>query len=181
MIIGLSGVARSGKDTVADMLVKKRGYVKMSFADPIREALYTLNPNITVENMGVVSLSSAVDGMGWEILKTYSSDIRPLMQRMGTEVGREMFGEDFWVKQAMRKAVQHELVVFSDVRYPNEADAIRAMGGQIIRIERIGVNAVNGHASEHALGAYRFDEEIRNMGTLEDLNLSMEALLDLYI
>lgn len=65
MIIGLSGYARSGKDTVASFLVSEYAFERISFADPIRDILYALNPSVDGE-----SLISMVDNYGWEIAKS---------------------------------------------------------------------------------------------------------------
>jgi hypothetical protein len=175
--IALSGLARSGKDTVADYLVKNHGYVKMSFADPMREALYRLNPDIDVDGYDM-KLATAVDLLGWEQLKSASQGLRGLMQRMGTEVGREMFGEDFWVNQAFNKAKQHELVVFADCRFPNEARTVEDCGGVVWRIERPGISAANSHPSETALDSYDFDWIALNDSTLENLWKSVDMQLD---
>lgn len=176
MIIGVSGWARAGKDTIADHLVKKHGYVKMSFADPMRKALYLLNPRIQVAELNNVPLAAAVDGMGWEHLKVESPDIRPLMQRLGTEVGRHLFGETFWVDLAMRQVEQHENIVFADCRFQNEANAIKAAGGTVIRVNRPGFEAANDHISEHDLDDFSFDEILTNSGDISDLNKQVSSL-----
>lgn len=177
MIIGLSGVARSGKDTVADHLIEMHGFTKVSFADPIREALIRLDPKITVAE-GYMSLASAVRLIGWEGLKTLSPDIRELMQRMGTEVGRDMFYENIWVDAALKRVTSDMKVVIADVRYPNEADAIKASGGQVWRIERPGVGPANDHPSEHALDLYEFAIKLDNDSTLENLWKKVDLELD---
>jgi hypothetical protein len=169
MIIGLSGYAQVGKDTVANYLVENYGFTKVSFADPIREALYKLDPNIRVAEMVGVSLSNAVDNLGWEEVKRLSSDARELLQRLGTEVGREMFGNDFWVNQGLLRAKEHGNVVFADTRYKNEADAITANAGQVWRITKPGQGPVNGHTSEIDLDDYRFDWHIPNYTGFNDL------------
>ena len=179
MIIGLSGYARSGKDTVANYLVEKYGFVKISFADPMREALYRLNPRIDVAEMHGVSLATAVDGLGWENLKADSPDVRPLMQRMGTEVGRQMFGENFWVEQAMKLAAKHENVVLADVRFKNEADAVLAADGALWRVSRAGFEAVNAHISEHDLDDYHFTSHIVNDKTVEALYSTVDFAMHL--
>jgi hypothetical protein len=176
MIIGLSGYAQTGKDTVANYLVEHYGYVKVSFADPIREALYKLNPYIRVGDMPPSSLANAVDHMGWEEVKRFSSDARELLQRLGTEVGREMFGKDFWVNQGLLRAKEHDNVVFADTRFMNEADAIRANGGQVWRISKPGHGPINGHPSETALDEYRFDWSIPNFGSKEDLYTIVDGI-----
>ena len=169
MLIGLAGFARSGKDTLADHLVESRGYTKIAFAEPMREALVRLNPTIEVGSFKLAKLATAVDVWGWEELKSISPDIRGLMQRLGTEVGRQMFGEDFWVQQTMKRVagVDGNCVV-SDVRYPNEARAIRDAGGIVIRVERNGVDAPNNHTSETALDSFEFDYVLRNDGSIKE-------------
>jgi hypothetical protein len=167
-VLGLSGWARSGKDSVAEFLEKEYGYTKASFAKPMKDALVILNPMIDVfENRA--NLAGCVDKLGWDYLKDASTEIRPLLQRMGTEVGREMFGEDFWVDHALSSIPDGAKVVFSDVRYPNEADAVRKLGGQVWRIERDGYGPANDHTSEHALNKYNFDQRIYNDSDLESL------------
>jgi Domain of unknown function (DUF4406) len=175
-LIGLSGYARSGKDTVADYLVDSYGYKKMSFADPMKQALLTLNPTIDVGGTPA-ALSQAIL-MGWDDLKAISSDIRPLLQRMGTEVGRNMWGEDFWVNAALNSIPDGSKVVFADVRFPNEAAAIKSLGGTVIRVKRDGVGPANSHVSETALDDYVFDTVIDNSGSIEDLKLTVKTILN---
>lgn len=177
MIIGLSGYAQVGKDTVANYLVEKYGFVKVSFADPIREALYKLNPYVRIGDMPPTSLATAVDHMGWEEVKVFSSDTRELLQRMGTEVGREMFGKDFWVNQGLLRAREHSNVVFADTRFRNEAEAIRANGGQVWRINKPGHKPVNDHPSETALDEYRFDWHLPNYAGIEELHELVDRIL----
>jgi dephospho-CoA kinase len=103
--IGLSGYARSGKDSVAAFL-NDYGYERRAFADKLREALYRLNPTVKYKFWKIfshrTSLQKLVDRKGWDWAKVHSSDVREYLQRMGTEVGREMFGANFWVDQAMK-------------------------------------------------------------------------------
>jgi hypothetical protein len=177
MMIGLSGWARSGKDTVAGYLVEKHGFVRVSFADQMRTALYNLDPSIDLDGYRI-SLRSAVDLMGWENLKSQSADVRGLMQRMGTEVGRNLWGDDFWVEAAMKSMPLDANVVFSDVRYPNEANAIRRSGGQVWRISRDGVGPANDHDSETSLNTYNFDQYVLNNASIEATLAYVESLFD---
>lgn len=176
MIIGVSGWARAGKDTVADYLVDNFGFVKMSFAEPMREALIRLNPTISVGGYHT-ELATAVRLMGWEDLKGESPDIRGLMQRLGTEVGREMFGENFWVDLALSRVKPGMNVVFADCRFVNEADAIRAAGGVVWRVERKGFGPANDHISERALDSYKFDDGLSNYETVDVLNGLVDDLV----
>lgn len=167
-VLGLSGWARSGKDSVAEFLEERCGYIKMSFAQPMKDALVALNPMIDIYG-NRMSLKTSIRFMSWDELKEASSEIRPLLQRLGTEVGREMFGENFWVDQAIKAIPDGSRVVFADVRFPNEAEAVKKLGGQVWRIERDGYGPANEHISEHALNKYDFDQRIYNDRDLETL------------
>jgi hypothetical protein len=176
-ILGLSGWARNGKDTVADHLISKYGYERISFAAPMKEALYRLNPKITINNVVSTPIRIGVDIYGWDDLKTHGPEVRELLQRFGTEVGREMFGEDFWVNAAIDSIEDGSKVIVSDVRYPNEADAIKKLGGEVWRVVRPGFGAANGHASEHALNNYKFDYILDNNSGMELLYDSVDSKL----
>ena len=165
MIIGLSGYAQSGKDTVAELLCLNYGFKRISFALPMRDAVYTLNPIVEGGNR----VSDLVDEYGWDIAKAVP-EVRRLLQVFGTEVGRNLFGETFWIDQAFKRAEEYQRVVFSDVRFPNEAKAIQQRNGDVWRINRHNHTAVNGHTSEHAMDNFMFKHVIYNDGTLNDLS-----------
>jgi hypothetical protein len=175
--IALSGWARSGKDSIAEYLVKEHGYTRVSFADPMREALVALNPQIRYFETNL-PLATAVRIIGWEELKENSEDVRELLQRMGTEVGRNLFGENFWVDLAIKEARKHKKVVFSDCRYLNEAEAIRKRGGKVWRITRPGVRPANTHTSEKDLDDYRFDARVTHDSTLPKLHKKVDQILE---
>lgn len=176
--IGLSGWAKSGKDTVAQYLVENHGFTRVSFADPMRDALLELDPLVPYIGHHM-RLSTVVRFRGWDNAKREVPEIRELLQRFGTEVGRNMFGQDFWVNQAIERATRYERVVFSDCRYTNEADAVKNIGGVVWRIYRPDVFAVNDHTSEQDLNNYAFDSHIENDSTLENLHMLIEKQLGL--
>lgn len=178
MIIGLSGYAQTGKDTIAKHLIDSYGYRRVAFADPIREALYRLNPLVEVGEFNSVHLKAAIDGMGWEEVKRISPETRRLLQVLGTEVGREMFGDDFWVNQSVRNVGKFDKAVFTDVRYPNEYKSIKARSGIMIRVEKPGTGAVNAHSSESALDKFFFDFAIVNDGSVEDLHKKIDEIIE---
>lgn len=170
-LIGLSGYARSGKNTVADVLTNEIEFVQISFADPMRDALYALNPIVGRHSALPTRLQDVINHFGWGNYKStvWGPEIRELMQRLGTDVARKQWGEDFWVKAAMNKATQYPNVVFTDVRFKNEADAIRELGGEVWRVRRPGIFPANNHVSETDMDDYEFDRYVDNNGTLEDL------------
>lgn len=178
MIIGLSGYAQVGKDTVANYLVEKYGFVKVSFADPIREALLKLDPHISdYPGLPNIKLSWIVKKGGWEEVKANSPYTRNLLQRLGTEVGREMFGDDFWVTQGLLRAKEHDRVVFADVRFPNEALAIKHNNGLVWRVNKKGHAPVNLHPSEVALDNFDFDNVLLNNSDINELQKNVDNIM----
>jgi adenylate kinase family enzyme len=172
-LIGLSGYARSGKDTVAGLLCKDHGFTSISFAQPMRAALEALNPYVIDEKGKYPStLREVISQYGWEGAKTsvYAKDIRRIMQNFGTEVGRAQFGTDFWVDMAMNKINSNIHTVFTDVRFPNEFEAIKRAGGEVWRIVRKDTKPANTHSSETALDGFEFDKYLYNEGTIAELS-----------
>ena len=175
MIIGLSGYARSGKDTVAEILVLNHGFKRLAFADNIRKAIIRLDP--ILENGK--RISDMVDEYGWEIAKSYE-EARRLLQVFGTEIGRDMFGQNFWVEQVfeeMNLYPMYDNFVISDVRFPNEADMIAWNQGEVWRINRSSVSPINSHPSELALDEYSFTRTLSNDGTIENLSREVSSIL----
>ncbi|MFE5971419.1 hypothetical protein ACFQ64_04570 [Streptomyces sp. NPDC056460] len=171
-LVGFAGAARSGKDTAADVLLTA-GWQRKAFADTVKEMLYALDPLIVEKSYaeGVTTLRYAVDGYGWETTKGCYPEVRQYLQRLGTEGGRAVLGENVWVDALFRDFETWGPTVITDVRFPNEADAIRARGGLVLLLERPGADPIAqaGHPSENALAGYAFDAVIRNDGALWDL------------
>lgn len=178
MIIGLTGYAQSGKDTLANILVKKFGYTRVAFADPIRELLYEMNPSV---KDGGYRVQGVVDGYGWDFAKNAFPEIRTLLQNLGVGA-REVFGEGFWVQQALRKVHFEGNYVITDVRFTNEADAIcKYDNAQIWRVRRPGIGAVNLHESETQMDGYKVDQIFLNAGTVEDLEALLTTRMRAYV
>lgn len=175
--VGLSGYARSGKDTVAGMLIE-HGWTRFAFADKLKEAVKRLNPAVEWSQYnGVLTVQDALDEHGPERTKELFPEYRRLLQVMGTEVGRDMFGENFWVEQALREVQDGDFAVFTDCRFPNEAKAIKERGGEVWRINRPGFGPVNSHASETSLDLWMFDRVIENDGDLTALEMKVTTAL----
>lgn len=174
-VIGLSGYARSGKDSVAKVLVEEYGYTRLAFADTLREALYALNPNIA-SDFGVGPLREVVDRVGWDKAKVVFPEVRELLQRLGTEAGRDLIHPNVWVDATFTKMQDGGKYVISDVRFPNEADAVKQWGGKVWRIMRPDTGPANDHPSETALDDYLPDVRLHNDGTLDDLTVAVLEL-----
>jgi hypothetical protein len=165
------------------------GWRRDAFADRLRSFLYALDPWVTVSvDVGVARLSKLVDAYGWDRAKRTFPEIRRLLQRCGTEAGRQVLGAQVWVNALMNDFdPENEALVVTDVRFPNEADAIREAGGVVVRIERPGVGPHTDpggwvHESDVALDHYDFDVTVKNDGTIEELHdrlLSVTQLIRL--
>lgn len=173
-LVALSGYARSGKDTAAAALVEVLGYRRVAFADALKEVAYRANPLVRVPRRWSflpprhVRLAELVDVVGWDEAKKVP-DVREFLQRLGTQAGRGVLGENVWVRGALDTIAPGERVVVTDCRFPNEATAVTARGGLVIRVTRPGTGPSNAHPSETSLDDYPFDVEIRNDGTVADL------------
>lgn len=165
-IIGIYGRASVGKDTVADYLVKNHGYIKLSFAAPLKDA---------VAGLFGWPRESLDDPLFKQTLDTFwNVSPRTALQLLGTEGIRNNFGEDFWIRNLMRRIGDAERVVIADMRFENEYHAIRALTqGQVWKVEgpiRIPMSASQqSHASEGALEGFSFDLVIHNEHGLEEL------------
>ncbi|MGW2419791.1 deoxynucleotide monophosphate kinase family protein [Streptomyces sp. NPDC001709] len=172
-LIGLAGAARSGKDSAAQALLDA-GWSRRAFADKVRDILYAMNPVLDEPSYsdGFTTLRYEVDQYGWDAAKETYPEVRRYLQRLGTEGGRGVLGENVWVDALFRDFTTWGATVITDVRFPNEAEAIRAHGGLVVAIERPGQEPIReaGHVSENALAGYLFDDVIRNDGTLAQLH-----------
>lgn len=181
-IIGLSGYAQAGKDSVGRVLVQMYGFERIAFADVLREVLYRLNPVVRHSDGRISRVAKLVDKIGWDQAKQWS-EVRKLLQRLGTEAGREVLGQDVWVNAALAQIKPGGKYVITDVRFPNEADAIKAAGGEVWRILRRGepgapgTGPANDHPSETALNGYLFDRGII-AGTMRELVNAVVETMD---
>jgi hypothetical protein len=174
MIIGLSGYAQSGKDTVAEILVEEYGYTRVAFADIIKQAVYLLDPIVNVSGM---RLRYFVDQNGWNEAK-HLPEVRRLLQVMGSEVGRDLIDPQIWVELTMYSVSPMDNIVISDVRFKNEAAEIKFKAGQIWRITRIDRNKpINLHRSETELDTWNFDQYVANNGTIDELRTEIRGLM----
>lgn len=174
-LVGLIGKKRVGKDTFAAVLVEEFGFARVAFADPLKEMALTIDPEVAIDSDTWEHLGVLVAQFGWEGAKE-EPGVRRFLQRLGD--GVRQFDPEFWVTAGMRQmwnlrghpaTAVGQPVVITDVRYPNEADAIREAGGILVRIERPGVDDGDTHASETALDDYLVDAIVENDGDLADL------------
>lgn len=207
-LVGFVGLKRSGKDTAAQALVD-RGWTRMAFADPLKEMSMKLRGvwvqvpagvelDAVVPSVGGGLIGSGggfaqyhyvVDALGMEKAKDLVPDVRTLLQTLGTDCVRGTFGSTAWVditKRKVREALSRgESVVLTDVRFDEELDLVRRLGGITIGVWRGDFDSlcdvlddeadlVGGDAHESETNVYhlldRCDYIACNNGSVDDLH-----------
>lgn len=158
MIIGFAGRKGAGKDTAARVFVAS-GWDHMKMAGALKAMLHSL---LAYQGLDDDLIFRMLEGDLKEVDTPFLGGHSPrhAMKTLGTEWGREHMGEDFWV-QIFMNSVDGKDVVCSDVRFPNEVEAIQERGGQVFRISRPGT-VVDDHPSEALIDELDVDAEIEN-------------------
>ncbi len=126
MLIGVTGYAQHGKDTVANLLVREFGFTRIAFADTLKRMALVLDPIVTSDREPW-RLAPLVKRVGWEQAKQ-NPEVRRFLQVLGTEAVRDNLGADSWVEALDMKRNGIEDVVIPDVRFENEAHYIQSNG-----------------------------------------------------
>ena len=168
-LIGITGRARSGKDTVADFILQRNGGYKYSFAEPLKQMLLPLGIDMSEPYWQEVKEV---------IIPEFNASPRRLMQTLGTEWGRELIHPDLWLTLATRKlaSMGHGMVI-PDVRFENEAAWVRRNGGVIIHLFRSHVDPVEKHVSEAGITMDTRDYMLDNNRTFEELRTEVIRLI----
>ena len=184
-ILGLIGHPGSGKDAVADLLVETGEWAKIAFADPVREAMWHMNPVIVDEGIvgGFDDYRNLLETIGYEAAKREYPEVRRLLTSFATDAVRGVIGPntwtDLWKAAAQEHMAEGYRIVAPDVRFENEVDTIRWLGlsqAKIARVVKPGVGPEKGHESEALASRFPGDFPIHNNGDLENLKIAIEAL-----
>lgn len=186
-LIGLAGLARTGKDTVGNFLVSHRNLKAYAFADPLKQACSA--------TFGVPVNEFYDDNLKDEMHSFWGITRREMMQKLGTECVRHVFGYDTWIRRAKlgwdllnenpvnrtsglyntdEKYIEmgevYDGMVITDCRFDNEAEFVKNEGGVIIEITRdIDKVGISGHESEAGVSPNYIDFNIYNASTLKYL------------
>lgn len=200
MLVGITGRAQHGKDTIAAALTAVHDYEKYAFADQLKVLALLANPYVYVLDKeapnldwyvarrmvtaGFWSLRNLVEEYGWEKAKTIQ-DVRRYLQELGTGV-RNVIGADAWVRALEEKMLAdgwpHNSVV-SDVRFPNEEEWVHRHNGILIRVTRpdfdSGVSP--DHESETHVPHLKADIDLVNSGSIQELQYKALTAIDLAV
>jgi hypothetical protein len=179
-IIGITGKKFSGKDTTGEYLIDKYNYKRFAFADVIKDICKTIFGFDDEQLHG--NKKETVD-------EYWDTTPRELLQFIGTDLFRNQIGtvlpkigENIWVEVLKKKIIDRlknnpdEKIVVTDVRFQNELQMIKDLGGCIVRINRTSEinisneNSSNVHISESFIDDFAVDYDILNNGSLEDLH-----------
>ena len=165
MIIGISGKKRSGKDTIYRLIKELNGIhpLRAAFGDQIKEEV------------------ADVTGVEVDHIEENKEHFRPMLQWWGSDFRRHYNGESYWLDKMLAKMqtlAAKEVMVITDVRYPNEAELVKQAGGIMIRVDRR-TGLEDPHSSENLLDDFEgFDYRLTNNGTMFDLKEKVQRIVD---
>ncbi len=181
-IIGLTGIAMSGKDSTANIIDNNYDSIhKMAFADPIKEACQSLY-NLDYYQLHDQDLKEKVD-------ERWGLSPRQMFQLIGDVMRAQ--DKDFFVKN-MKQRIEEKLaygtikyVVVTDVRYDNEAEFIKGLNDEQINSKIIEIvrhdsktTQFSDHSSEKGISKHLSDAIISNDSTLEEFKNKVILIID---
>lgn len=183
-LIGLySPAPQSGKSTVAGIL-STHNFLQFAFAQPLKFMIEAL---FEAEGFHKQIITEMLYGPRKEQIlpEGYNGHTpRSLLQTLGTEWGRKMIHPDIWVHITQARIGQAlavgDNVVIDDMRFPNEFQMIKDLGGKTIKIVNERVSNNYSHCSEGALNNHSFDLTLTNDSTLKDLEDKVLGILKLF-
>lgn len=168
MLIAICGHKFSGKSTVARLLAKVTGYEIKSFADKLKDITCVLSgcTREQLEDYDFKETQLVPDYLQPYCGNAEKPTFRAFLQRFGSDVMRNI-NNNIWIDCTLAECKGNTII--SDVRFPNEADAIKEHGGIIIKIVRDDVAARDSHQSEIHIDKIKADYTIHNCQRLEEL------------
>jgi len=194
MVIGICGLISSGKDTIADYLIKNHTFHKISFADKLKDSVSAMFSWDRELLDGKTNESrkwrEEVDAY-WTSETGRTITPRLVLQEFGTECMRNGFYDGIWVSLTKKKIIENPNMnfVLPDTRFPNEAKMLYDIGGEVWRVKRgedpawfseyqeVGVEPTDVHPSEWAWAQTKFKHIINNNGTIPELKDQVRDLL----
>lgn len=150
MIYAFTGKKQSGKSTASTYLESKISATRINFKDALLEEIEMNFPDLLQAMIDMMD-KTQYDGWGWtvdDLFREKPPIMRALLQNYGTEV-RRGDEEDYWVERWKESVAEVEGdIIVDDVRFLNEAQAVKDLGGMVIKIERTDLIQTDSHSSE---------------------------------
>jgi len=204
MLIGLVGLAGSGKDTIAKHLVEHHGFVKLSFADVLKDVISTVFGWDRQRLEGVTPEDRAwreQEDIWWSQKCGQKITPRTMLQKWGTDICRAHFHQKLWIfclEQRLSALTSQGVsdVVVSDCRFEDECEVIQSNKGILIRVEReipswyhtakhernnMPIAFPDIHISEYGIVSYPVNYTVMNNGTPSQLFDIINHILELEI
>jgi hypothetical protein len=178
MLIGITGHKFSGKSTVAKMLSEKLGYEIHSFADKLKDITCVLSgcTREQLEDYDFKETELVPDYLQPYCGNAKKPTFRAFLQYFGSEVMRGV-NDSIWIDCTLSNCGENAII--SDCRFPNEAKAVKARGGIVIKVVRPDAKAEDGHQSETLIDEIDADYTLWNDTTLENLVTNVDSLVRL--
>jgi hypothetical protein len=188
LVIGISGFKGHGKDTLAKLISKHKYYAQncspkdnfhiTAFAAPVKEMLKDIF-NVTHDQLSIQALKekpfenpivmddylsqmSERTKLSLNPLNKIALSIRDLMQMFGTDYVRSV-QDNYWIKKWLKEVKNHKYVIVSDIRFLNEAEAVKSLNGIIVRIFKDDFISHDNHQSESEQEKIKIDYAVRNI------------------
>lgn len=182
-IIGIySSIPQQGKSTIREYLVNKYGFRHLPFARLIKQMVFTLLVQHGYRDEDAIRYIEVDKEVCLDRLHG-APTARYLLQTLGTDWGRHQVHNDFWTSEWECKAGVWSRsgvsVVADDLRFPNEMEALKRLGGKSWRVERPGsvIPKSASHESEGRLSLMTFDRLINNEGCVKELYKKVDKAL----
>lgn len=179
-IIAFGHRKRVGKDTSAKLLdtilrVERPNIrvVKLSFASKLKDVCYQLfhwaglKPGIFYEDERNAHLRE-------ETLPKIGKSPRQLWIEVGNKM-REVYPPT-WIDNALYGTPEADILLITDLRFPNEAKKIKELGGKCIKLVRASAPVANDESDAALDGFPEWDQILENHGNMHELHVKIEAL-----
>lgn len=170
LLLGLAGPAGCGKTTAATLMCGRAGWVRLSFADPLRSLLLALHPSWDLWHLGPGKDLTPSDGglSPREMMRACGDWAKALHPTFFIDIAHQAI-------QDHRRLGRH--VIIDDVRFEGEADLLRGLGGHVVHVSRTDVKFRRDHNSELGIEPAPGDLHLRNWGGIAALHDELQHVL----